>query len=98
MPNIICIGSDIKAGILDRISSRDLSAQIQRIPECKLPDDIQLDLAKGSRKGRREKGEKRAPSPYNIFIGTCMKAKKIKGFGNAAPAMKECAAAWRKQK
>ena len=45
-----------------------------------------------------EKGEKkkREPSAYNLHISTCMKSKNIKGFGNAAPAMKECAAEWRK--
>lgn len=38
---------------------------------------------------------KRAPSAYNNFIGDCMRGKKIKGFANAAPAMKQCAAEWR---
>ena len=95
---IICIGANVRDAILGQIKNRDVSAHLQTIPECSLPDDIQLDLHKRSRGERREKGEKRAPSPYNLFIGSCMKAKHIKGFKNAAPAMKECAAEWRKQK
>lgn len=94
---IVCIGTNVRTAILGQIKSRDLSAQIQAIPECTLPDAMELTEVKRT---RREGGErvKRAPSAYNIFIGTCMKGKHIKGFGNAAPAMRECAATWKSRK
>ncbi len=68
---------------------RPLLAGVADCPPGKL-----LDLCPAGTGGTRAK---RAPSPYNLFIGSCMKAKNIKGFGNAAPAMKECAAAWKRQ-
>jgi len=93
---IICIGTDVKTAILGRINSRDLSAQIQAIPECTLSDAIELTEVKRTRKERREK-EKRAPSAYNTFIGTCMKKAHIKSFGEAGPEMRKCAAEWKAQ-
>lgn len=94
MPDIICVGPKMRSILLEHAASRAEHDIIQRIPECPPPQEIDLGI---SRRGRREKGEKRAPSAYNTFIGNCMKAKHIKGFGNAAPAMKDCAAEWRKQ-
>jgi len=95
---IICIGSNVRDAILGQIKNRDVSAHLQTIPECKLPDDIQLDLHKRSRGERREKGPKRPPSAYNMHISKCMKSKNIKGFANAAPQMKKCAHEWREQR
>lgn len=39
--------------------------------------------------GKRGSGKKRAPSKYNLFIGSCMKE------GNS---MKECSTKWKEQK
>ena len=94
---IICIGTNVKAAILDQINSRALSAQIQAIPECTLPDAIELTEVRRARRERRE-GGKRAPSAYNMYISSCLRGKHIKGFGNAAPAMRECAKEWKNRK
>jgi hypothetical protein len=94
---IICIGTDVKTAILDRVNSREISAQIQSIPECKLPDAIELSEVKRTRRGGAER-VKRAPSAYNLFIGSCLKNKHIKGFRNAAPALRECAVEWKQKK
>lgn len=37
---------------------------------------------------------KRALSPYNVFIGDCLKAQ---GFGDAGAKMKRCAQLWREK-
>lgn len=42
--------------------------------------------------------KKRPRSVYQEHISACMKAKNIKGFGEAPGAMRECAAAWRQKK
>jgi hypothetical protein len=91
---IVCIGANIKSAMVERITGRSLSDQILAFPDCTHPDTIELDEATCNRKERREPG-KRAPSAYNNFISTCMKGKHIHGFANAAPAMRECAQAWK---
>lgn len=75
----------------DYPSLRPLLAGIADCP----PGGKLLELCPAGAGGARVK---RAPSAYNAWIGTCMKAKNIKGFGNAAPAMKACAAEWKRQK
>jgi len=95
MPEIICVGPQIRDILRQHVGGPADAAVIDRIPECPVPNEIRLGI---SRRGRREKGEKRPPSAYQSFISTCMKSKHINGFGNAAPAMKECATAWKKQK
>ena len=74
----------------DYPSLRPLLAGVADCPDGKL-----LNLCPAGAGGTRAK---RAPSAYNLFIGSCLKAKNIHGFGNAAPAMRECAAAWKRQK
>ena len=48
-------------------------------------------------KGKRQKG-KRELSEYQLFLSKCMKEKKIKKFGEASSAMKECVTEWKKLK
>ena len=48
-------------------------------------------------KGKRQKG-KRELSEYQLFLSKCMKEKKIKKFGEASSAMKECVLKWKKLK
>ncbi len=84
-------GALISAGFNDDGTLRALQA----FPECEI-GDLKVEQEK-----RTEKGEikaKRPRSAYQNFISECMKAKHIKGFGNAAPAMKECAAQWKSRK
>ena len=51
------------------------------LPDCENDRLFQLEMDEG-----RKSGKKRAPSPYNKFVGVCMK----EGRG-----MKECAATWK---
>lgn len=84
---VTCISRQARKALLD-IDSDELRAELDKIPECIDGEDVGFKKGKGSR----------APSPYNTFIGKCMKDKKIKTFGDAPGAMKSCAADWRKQK
>lgn len=71
-------------------SQEDLNTAIgQAYDSCANEHPVDCGCDKGEKK-------KREPSAYNIHISTCMKSKHIKGFGNAVPAMVECAADWRK--
>lgn len=81
-----CIGSNLKKALLQHDSG--LQVILDRIADCPSPDMIEI-CSRTSGRGK---------SAYNQFISTCMKGKKIHGFGQAAPAMKECAAEWRKVK
>lgn len=96
MPKCVpCIGDNVRKAILGAVDSRELYAYLESIPVCDEPDSLEVCFVKSTRRGG---GEKREPSEYNKFIGSCMKGKNIKGFGKAAPALRECAAAWKKRK
>lgn len=86
-----CIGEEIKGLILQEYP--ELEVVLDKLPDCADPRGLKL---KG-RQSNKEGGVKRQPSEYNIHISKCMKSKNIKGFGNAAPAMKECARAWKER-
>lgn len=76
-----CINSRIKGIILAELP--DLEPILAGIPDCKEDEMIKFCPSEGGTGGKRTK---RAPSKYNIFIGTCMKTGK---------GMKECAAEYR---
>lgn len=80
-----CLGADVKDIILRSLP--ELRDVLATIPTCAVPTALQV-CQPGTR-------GQRGPSEYNIFIGECMRAKHIKGFGAAAPAMKGCAAEWK---
>jgi len=86
-----CLGLTVKAAIEQ--THPELRAVLERIGNC--DNDLGIVVCGGGRGG----GGKREPSEYNLFISKCLKSKPIKGkgFGAAAPYMKECAGEWRKQ-
>lgn len=79
-----CMSGDIKDLLTEQYP--ELTSILVNTPECE--DGSMLNICS---RGTKKKSE------YNLFIGECMRAKKIKGFGNAAPAMRECAAKWKQR-
>ena len=88
-----CLGKSVKDAILEKIP--DLREDLDRIPDC--PDRGALVICKSVSGGRsrRSGGEKRPPSPYNLFVSKCMKEGNIHGREEAAARMKVCGAQWR---
>lgn len=82
-----CLGSDIKTAILREIRDPGVEAVVGKVRDCDDPVGIELCGKTG-----------RARSAYQSHISTCMKAKGVKGFGAAGPALKQCAAEWRASK
>lgn len=94
MKQISCFGKDVKSLLIDEIKGdAEVESYIKGYPTCGVGIPLELEEVRG--RGTRKK---RAPSAYNVFIGKCMKAKKIKKFGEASGAMKACATEWRKIK
>lgn len=88
---VTCLADGLKS-LLGSELSPEQAEKIQRVPSCEGDELIGFGDTKGGVKTKRQ------PSVYNKFIGTCMKSKNIKGFGQAGPAMKECAIDWKKLK
>ena len=80
-----CAGADVKKAILEEIPG--LKELLGKIADCEDPEGLELC-------GRTS----RARSAYQEFVSSCMKAKKIKGFGESTAAMRSCAAEWRERK
>lgn len=85
---IPCMGKDIKQVILEQIKDPVVAATLKIIPDC--PESRAIELCGGK--------VKRGRSAWHEFVSACMKSKNIKGFGQAAPAMKECAKEWKQKK
>lgn len=86
MPRCLpCLGKDVKKAILEEIPG--LKDLLGKVADCEDPEGLELCGRAG-----------RARSAYTEHISTCMKAKKIKGFGEAPAAMRACAAEWRARK
>ena len=83
-----CLGVSVKEILVRELSGQipNLDLVLADVSDC--ADGHGIDLCTTGKKGRKR-------SQYQEFISVCMKSKNIKGFGNAAPAMKECAAQWR---
>ena len=77
-----CISSDAKDLLLEAFPANTELATF-------LKDDMATCAVEG-----KPKKAKRAPSEYNIFIGSCLKEQ---GFGDAGANMKKCAALWKAQ-
>jgi len=86
-----CLGNIVKEVLIEELGDRipNLALALQEVSDCS--DTLGIDLCTTGHKPRKR-------SQYQEYISTCMKAKHIKGFGNAAPAMKECAAEWKAQR
>ncbi len=83
--NCGCLDPDLKKAVLQELTGQPALAEA-------------IKASPNGGPGGVGKGGKRAPSAYNIFSGECMREKGVKGFGQAAPAMKACAADWRAKK
>lgn len=92
MPQCLpCLGHEIKELLTTHYP--ELASQIKKIADC--PEASSLVLCRG--KGKRADGEKRAASPYNTFIGQCLKAQGPMDFKARGQAMRKCAAEWKGQ-
>ena len=86
-----CLTQEVRSALTRAVvpeHAPSLQSVLDQIPDC-------ATVSPAKEGGKKEK---RAPSPYNIFIGTCMKAGKITKFKEAPERMKHCAAQWRAQK
>ncbi|MDD5547069.1 MAG: hypothetical protein PHO67_07965 [Candidatus Omnitrophica bacterium] len=90
-----CLGKTIKGIILEKVP--DLEETLAGIPDCPDRAGVVICRVPGGARSRRG-GEKRAPTPYNLFVSKCMKAGNIHGREEAAARMKVCGAEWRSGK
>ena len=90
-----CMSQELKAIVIESVRDAGKRSKLEetlaQLLDCN--DGTPLRFC-----GSGKKGSGRARSKYQEFISQCMQSKKIKGFGEAPKAMKECAAAWRQQK
>lgn len=99
---IVCASEEVKAIIQASVETSDIKDELktaifnelEALPDCEgeLPVDFADARAAKTPKGRK----KRKPSGYNLFVSDCMIGKKVKSFGEAPKAMKECGLEWRK--
>lgn len=89
---ISCLSPRLKQVLIEELSREgamdELLRELEDLPEC--PRGVPIAF------GSTKKG--RGRSEYQQFISECMRAKNIRQFGQAAQAMRECAAEWRKRK
>ena len=79
--------------VTDPGTRQAFDALLKETPECQTGAVIGLETDNGETKPGRAK---RPPSPYNIFIGSCIKERPK---GQPVPqAMKGCALKWRQRK
>lgn len=84
-----CLSKEYKKAIIGAYP--EATDILGEIANCK--PGIEIQMCKGRGKGGREK---RAPSAYNMFVAECFKRSGgVKGFGEAGPMMKKCAAEWK---
>ncbi|MDD3102434.1 MAG: hypothetical protein PHE59_04810 [Patescibacteria group bacterium] len=82
-----CLGVNLKQQLLSIVKGQAMRLTVEEVPECEDPNGADFCLIKA-----------RQPSQYQQFVSKCMKEKNIHGRDAAAPAMKECAAAWKRVK
>jgi hypothetical protein len=85
-----CMSAGMKEAVRKYTDDKTAVKQIDRLPDCPPGQELNICECQGGK-------VKREPSEYNKFVGTCMKGKNIHGFGEAAPAMKDCARQWREE-
>ncbi len=86
---IPCISKDIKQTIRDGFPGNDaIDALLDKVKACDAPATIQVC----------GKGQKKPRSAYQEWVSKCMLAKHVTGFAQAAPAIKDCAAQWKREK
>ncbi|MDP2730569.1 MAG: hypothetical protein Q8O55_08795 [Dehalococcoidales bacterium] len=81
MPKCIpCLGKDIKDAIREAISDEATLALVDKVKDC--PEDEAMEFC--------GKLSKRAPSPYQAFVGICLKG--------GEKTISDCAGEWRERK
>lgn len=80
-----CLGADVKKAILEEIPG--LKELLGKVADCEDPEGLEICGRTG-----------RARSAYQSWVSECMRGKKIKGFGEAPAAMRDCARQWRERK
>lgn len=83
---VACMSKEAKSLLRAHFNDARLNETLDSIPDCKAK--IILDFCPSRPGGKRSRSE------YQEFVSKCMKRKNIRGFGNAGPALKECAAEW----
>lgn len=86
---IPCMSKDIKQLIRDNYRDPLVNEALNFVEECPEPGQISFCTI-----------QKRAPSPYNLFIKECLGRQDLKGkpFGTAGKFMKECSLEWKKKR
>ena len=84
---ITCMSKDLKQLIRDNTKDMVIIDELGRVADCPEPGQINLCLI-----------NKRAASPYQLFMKDCLGKKDLKGkpFGTAGKFMKECAIEYHK--
>ena len=82
-----CLSEEVKNAIREKIKDPQVLSILEVTPSCIGPELMELCSRK-----------KRQPNAYQLFVGACLKRKKVKGFDDAPGKMRECAAEWQKQK
>jgi hypothetical protein len=82
-----CLSKEAKDALISITNNAVISQQLQEVETCPVGEFMNFCTKK-----------KRAKSAYQLFVSDCMKSKKIKQFGEASTAMKECAIEWKKRK
>lgn len=70
-----------------KIKDPQVLSILDATPSCVGKELIELCLKK-----------KRQPNAYQVFVGECLRRKKVRGFDDAPGKMRECAAEWGDQK
>lgn len=81
-----CISENIKQVIRAGTNDPHIHDVLNKIATCPIESEI-IFCGK----------TKRAAGPYAVFIGECMKRKKVKKFGEAPQKMKECSLEWKQR-
>ena len=89
--SITCLSARMKQVLIEELTREGIVEEFLReledVPEC--PHGVPIAFERAKKGARR--------SEYQEFISQCMRSKNIRQFGQAARAMKECAAEWRRR-
>lgn len=81
-----CVAPEVREFIRRGYPDAATEQLLARLPDC--PQGEALNVC-GGKRGTRQ------PSAYQLFVGQCLREKKVKSFADAPAKMKACAAAWK---
>lgn len=105
--SIVCLGEEIKMALRAILGDypdgegNSYGELLDSIPTCDSGEPVGFgDLTDSSDDQPKKSSSKtkKKRTAYQDFVSGCMKGKNIKGFGESASAMKECAAEWQANK